>query len=49
MPMPAPKARQPVLPADQEKEEKQQSLIPMSLLDYAHEDTFAYRSMNTYL
>jgi hypothetical protein len=49
IPMPAPKERQPILPADQEKEEEQQIPMPMSLLDYAYEDTFADRSMNTYL
>tara|TARA_R110002003_G_scaffold103_7_gene8149 strand:- start:10471 stop:15027 length:4557 start_codon:yes stop_codon:yes gene_type:complete len=46
MPRPAPKERQPVLPTEPEKEEEQQPLMPMSLLDYSYEDTFAALDAN---
>lgn len=45
MPRPAPK-EQPVVATEPEKEEEQQPLMPMSLLDYSYEDTFAALDAN---
>jgi hypothetical protein len=46
MPRPAPKEHQPVVPAEPEKEEDLQPLMPMSLFDYSYEDTFAALDAN---
>ncbi|KAH7402356.1 hypothetical protein DE146DRAFT_463601 [Phaeosphaeria sp. MPI-PUGE-AT-0046c] len=46
MPRPAPKEQQPAAPAAPEKEEELPPLMPMSLLDYSYEDTFAALDAN---
>jgi hypothetical protein len=46
MPRPAPKEQQPVIATEPEKEEEQQPLMPLSLLDYSYEDTFAALDAN---
>lgn len=45
MPRPAPK-EQPAAAVEPEKEEEQQPLLPMSLLDYSYDDTFAALDAN---
>ncbi|KAH7070639.1 hypothetical protein BKA63DRAFT_82093 [Paraphoma chrysanthemicola] len=46
MPRPAPKEPHPVPSAEPDKAEEQQPLMPMSLLDYSYEDTFAALDAN---